>query len=214
MPRPSPLPNRVTPFGAIVATPSRGTMMGNRGGRIHGLHDIIRRQGSPRWICCVLSFKGRRRKVMGAGYTELFFLDEVTAFAAGHRPCFECRRIDAMAFAAAWAVARGLDEPPMADEMDEALKAERAAPPPPVEIAELAAGAMVAAEDDAENGAAEGDAERAAYLFTGSGFLRWSFEGYVAGAPEGPLRLLTPPSALAAFRAGYAPKIHPSARPT
>ena len=82
-PRPSPLPNRVAPDGDIVATAARGTMMGNRGGRIHEGFEIRRRSASRRWIACALEFKARRREVMGEGYTELFFLDEATALAAG-----------------------------------------------------------------------------------------------------------------------------------
>jgi hypothetical protein len=96
-----PLQNRVDPFGELFATPARGTMLGNRGGKFHtgdrGL--TTRRWASRQWICCVLDFKGRQRDVWGRYYTELFFLDEVTAFAAGHRPCFECRRRDAELFA-------------------------------------------------------------------------------------------------------------------
>ncbi|MEO0362720.1 MAG: hypothetical protein AAF322_16490 [Pseudomonadota bacterium] len=198
MDRTSPLPNRVTPFAEIVATPARGTMFGNRGGRIHEGFAIKRRQASPRWICCVLDFKNRRRRVMETGYTELFFLDEATAVAAGHRPCFECRRKDAKAFAAAWAAALGLPRPAMADEMDAVLKEERRADRPSVEAAALAPGAMIAAGGDA-------------FLWTGSAFRRWSFAGYESAEPAGPLRLLTPASALGAFRAGYRPRLHPSA---
>ena len=113
----SPLANRVDPSGAIQAVAARGTLMGNRGGRIHLAADPEtgegprlgrRRWASRQWICCVLAFKGRRRQVMGPGYTELFFLDEATALAAGHRPCFECRRAEALAFAEAWADAAPL----------------------------------------------------------------------------------------------------------
>ena len=96
-----PLPNRVTPFGEIVATLERGTLFCNRGGRIHdpATRTLLRRRyTSRRWICCVLDFKGRRRQVFGPGYTELFFLDEATGLAAGHRPCFECRRSRFLAF--------------------------------------------------------------------------------------------------------------------
>ncbi|MFV0473364.1 MAG: hypothetical protein ACK5MQ_04040 [Pikeienuella sp.] len=188
--RPSPLPNRVTPFGGIEASPARGDWLGNRGGKIHRDWRIVRRQGSARWIICRLSFKGRRRAVMGAGYTELFFLDEATALAAGHRPCFECRREAANAFAAAWAGARGLARPAKADEMDAVLRRERAAPGPLIEPAALAPGAMVAAGS-------------AAYLFDGEGFHRWRHQGYAPGAPDGALRLLTPASTLAALHAGY-----------
>ena len=100
-----PLQNRVDPFGELFATPARGLFMGNRGGRIHTDDRTLtkRRWASRQWICCVLEFKDRQRDVWGGCYTELFFLDEVTALAAGHRPCFECRRKDAEAFAGAWA---------------------------------------------------------------------------------------------------------------
>src|SRR5436305_15061795 len=122
-----PLQNRVTPAAELVAVPVRGLFMGNRGGR---LHRDDRRLGSRRWtsrawICCLLEFKGRHRAVWGDSYTELFFLDEPTALAAGHRPCFECRRRDAMRFAASWAAARNEPVPPRAAEMDRVLHAER-----------------------------------------------------------------------------------------
>src|SRR5947208_596093 len=105
-----PLQNRVDPFGALISTPARGRLFGNRGGRFHRDDRTLgrRRFVSRQWICCVLAFKNRHRAVWGRGYTELFFLDEVTALAAGHRPCFECRRAAATAFAAAWARGRTL----------------------------------------------------------------------------------------------------------
>src|SRR5437868_6246080 len=121
------LQNRVDPFGELIATPARGMFFGNRGGRFHRDDRTLgqRRWVSRQWICCVLDFKGRRRNVWGRFYTELFFLDEVTAFAAGHRPCFECRRKDAVAFAEAWARARKLPRRPSAPEMDDVLHPER-----------------------------------------------------------------------------------------
>ena len=100
-----PLQNRVTPTGDIVATPHRGRFTGNRG----IIHDpatktlLNKRWSGPAWITCVCEFRGWRRKVMATrSWTELFFLDEATAFAAGHRPCFFCRRDDANRFRAAW----------------------------------------------------------------------------------------------------------------
>src|SRR5206468_7099731 len=120
------LQNRVDPFGRLIATPARGTLFGNRGGRFHRADLTLgqRRWASRQWICCVLRFKGRHRDVWGRGYTELFFLDEVTALAAGHRPCFECRRADAKAFAEFWAVGNG-GAIPHAPEMDIVLQSER-----------------------------------------------------------------------------------------
>ena len=107
----SALQNRVTPSGEIVSTPHRGLFTGNRG----IIHDpatktlLNRRWSSKAWLTCVCEFRGRRRDVMGTrSWTELFFLDEATAFAAGHRPCFYCRRDDANAFRAAWERGNGV----------------------------------------------------------------------------------------------------------
>ena len=122
-----PLQNRVTPFGDIVAIPERGLFMGNRG----IIHDpatrtlLGRRWATKAWIVCVCDYKGVRRTVMGGrSWTELFFLDEATALAAGHRPCFFCRRRDAESFRAAWARGNG-GAPPRAPAMDEVLHRER-----------------------------------------------------------------------------------------
>src|ERR1700734_2885840 len=125
--RPMPLQNRVTPFGDLVAVPARGSFLGNRGGRFHTDAKALtsRRWASRQWICCVRDFKGRHRDVWGRFYTELFFLDEPTALAAGHRPCFECRRKDAEAFAEHWRAAQRLRRRPYAFEMDEVLHRER-----------------------------------------------------------------------------------------
>jgi hypothetical protein len=106
-----PLQNRVTPLGEIIATPHRGLFTGNRG----IIHDpatktlLNKRWSSPAWLTCVCEFRGRWREVMGGrSWTELFFLDEATAFAAGHRPCFYCRREDANRFRAAWEAGNGV----------------------------------------------------------------------------------------------------------
>src|SRR5208283_6000827 len=125
--RAMPLQNRVRPFGDLYASSARGLFMGNRGGRFHTDVKTLtaRRWASRQWICCVLDFKGRRRDVWGRFYTELFFLDEPTALAAGHRPCFECRRGDAEAFAENWRQARKFATRPSAGEMDEVLHGER-----------------------------------------------------------------------------------------
>src|SRR5262249_34668818 len=101
--------------------------MGNRGGRFHpDARPLTARRWSSRpWICCGLDCKSRRRDVWGRFYTELFFLDEPTAFAAGHRPCFECRRKDAQLFAETWREVRQYLKPPYAAEMDNVLHTER-----------------------------------------------------------------------------------------
>ena len=190
-----PLQNRVTPFGEIVADPARGTMFGNRGGCLHDEAKRLRRRrwASRAWICCVLQFKGRRRALMQPNrYTELFFLDEATAFAAGHRPCFECRRADALRFRDAFGAGR-------AAEMDAPLHAERLGNRPEVGLAGLPDGAMVARDG-------------AAWLVWRGALRRWSFAGYGEAHPlEGRATLLTPPSAVAAFRRGYQPSAHASA---
>src|SRR5215472_1932663 len=127
-----PRQNRVTPFGDIIATPERGTFMGNRGVLHDAVSRIKRAWQLKRWIICVLEFKERKRQVMTPGhYTELFFLDEATALAAGHRPCAECRRERFNAFRMAWRSAHpgSSDSPlPSAEEIDCQLHAERVGP--------------------------------------------------------------------------------------
>jgi len=203
-----PLPNRVDPFGAIAAVPERGLFLGNRGGRFHRDDRTIgpRPWASRQWICCVLSFKGRRRTpLMGRGYTELFFLDEVTALAAGHRPCFECRRADATRFAAAWARAKGLPAPPKAPEMDTVLHAERLEGRGKrtwtAETAGLPDGAMIAVGGQA-------------FAVRGGMALAWSYGGYREWTPlpSGPMDVLTPPAMVAVLHNGFTPLWHPSAR--
>jgi hypothetical protein len=193
-----PLQNRVDPFGALFATPERGTLMGNRGGRIHRPDQTLggRSWASKQWIACVCSFKGRHRTVWGDSYTELFFSDEVSALAAGHRPCFECRRADAEMFRRAFSDGR----PMAAPEMDAILHGERldrgakriwAMP-----IESLPDGAMIARDERA-------------FAVRGDALLPWSFAAY--GAPQtrprsGVAQALTPPSIVRALRAGYQPR--------
>src|SRR5207342_3222209 len=119
-----PLQSRVSPLGETFAAPARGTLMGNRGGRLHDAQRKLsaRRWVNRAWICCKLAFNDRHRKVWGNSYTELFFLDEVTAFAAGHRPCFECRRKDAERFALLFS---GKEKRAAAPAMDAVLHVER-----------------------------------------------------------------------------------------
>ncbi len=188
-----PLQNRVDPFGELHAVPARGALMGNRGGRFHEASKTLgaRRYVSRRWIACLCDFRGRRREVWGAGYTELFFLDEATSLAAGHRPCFECRRADATRFAAAFGAG--------ADAMDRALDAERRrgrdkrldrAP-----VDGLPDGAMIARG-------------REAFLLRGGELLKWTFAGYESAGlrPRGiVVDVITPPSTRAALARGYLP---------
>jgi hypothetical protein len=202
------LQNRVDPFGELRAVDARGLLFGNRGGRIHRADRTLarRRWTSRAWICCRLAFKGRHREVWGNSYTELFFLDEPTALAAGHRPCFECRRADAVAFAQAWARAHGLNVAPRAGAMDEVLHAQRLDGRNKrrhrAKLDALPDGTMVVLADD-QPLAVRGDA-----------LLPWSFAGY--GAPRSRPRgievdLLTPPAIVAVLSAGYRPQWHASA---
>lgn len=198
-----PLQNRVWPDGKLMAHPARGMLMGNRGGQIHDpqTRTIRRQQTSRRWICCVLAFKGRRREVMGKGYTELFFLDEVTALAAGHRPCFECRRADAAAYAAAAARHLGLETAPGADWMDRQLAPQRGPRWPGTPLDDMVPDAL-------PSGTMLTDG--ATFLALKSGrLLRWSPEGYgPAATPVAGLRIITPALSLAALSGGYQPIWH------
>jgi hypothetical protein len=203
-----PLQNRVTPSGDIIADPHRGLFTGNRG----IIHDpatktlLRKRWSSPAWLTCVCEFRGRRRKVMGGrSWTELFFLDEATAFAAGHRPCFYCRRDDANRFRAAWEEGNGVTSV-LAPDIDAVLHRERLAGARkrlhalPMPLEKLPEGAML--QSGAES-----------YLIVQGKALQWSFAGYRA-APNAiaDAMLLTPPSTVRAFAAGYRPLLHPSAR--
>ena len=204
-----PLQNRVDPFGELIATPARGLFLGNRGGRFHRDDRTLskRRWASRQWICCVLRFKGRHHDVWGRGYTALFFLDEVTALTAGHRPCFECRRADAHAFANAWAMAKRSDVP-HAPEMDLVLAPERLdgrlKRRHELAIDDLPDGAFVTLKS----------APQIAYAVRGSHLLRWSAAGYlekVSRPRRANVDVLTPPSIVGVLAAGFPPQWHPSA---
>jgi hypothetical protein len=203
-----PLQNRVTPTGDIIATPYRGLLTGNRG----IIHDpatrtlLKRRWSSPAWITCLCEFRGWRRPVMGRrSWTELFFLDEATSFAAGHRPCFFCRREDANRFRAAWEAGNDVSDI-RAREIDTVLHGERLERgrkrlhPTPMPVKELPDGAMVQVGEES-------------FLIVQGRALQWSMAGYrkADGALDDAM-LLTPPSTLRALRAGYRVVLHPSAK--
>jgi hypothetical protein len=202
-----PLQNRVTPFGEIVAVPERGTVMGNRG----IIHDpatrtlLNRRWALKCWLICQLKYKHYHREPMARhSWTELFFLDEATALAAGHRPCFFCSREKAENFRAAWTNGNGRPIP-RAPEMDAILHRERLSGTAKRlhsssgSIRKLPDGTMIAAGDRA-------------FLMLGGEPLLWSPAGYRrADAAPKIDGLLTPPSTVAALRAGYRPDLHPSA---
>ena len=176
--------------------------MGNRGGRLHRADGTLGRARwrSRAWICCRTHFRDRQRQVMGDGYTEIFFLDEATALAAGHRPCFECRRADARAFAAAWGRAEGT-APPRAGVMDARLHAERLRPHPP---------APLGAQPDGTIFRHEG----AFWLKLGETARLWTFSGYGRPrtfAPDAIVVPITPARTRAVLAAGYRPRLHPSA---
>jgi hypothetical protein len=205
-----PLQNRVTPSGDIIADPHRGLFTGNRG----IIHDpatktlLKKRWSSPAWLVCLCEFRGWRRNVMGGrSWTELFFLDEATAFAAGHRPCFFCRREDANRFRAAWEQGNGVS-PVLARDIDAVLHRERLdrgkkrLHPLPGPIHALPDGAMVQAGD-------------AHFLIAQGKALRWSMAGYRPPRDAiGDAMLLTPPSTMRAMGAGYRPVLHASAMAT
>lgn len=202
-----PLQNRVTPTGEIVRDSARGLFTGNRG----VLHDRGRRLGParwrhPHWIVCRLDFKGRHREVMTPGrWTELFFLDEATALAAGHRPCAGCRREAFLAYRSAWLTAHGEGTIRAAD-LDRILHRQRVEPRTRRQIthrAEL-------------SGLPEGCFVRLGgrpHLVHGPSLLPWSFGGY--GTPivgrAGLVEVLTPRATVAVLRAGYRPELHPTA---
>lgn len=208
-----PRQNRVTPLGDLIATPERGLVFGNRG----CLHDdggrIRRRWQVRRWIACRLQFRGRHRTplVQPGHYTELFFLDEATAWAAGHRPCAECRHADWRRFGDLWAA--HVDADRRADAVDVRLHAERVdfatgrARTHRLDTADLPDGAFVVRADEP-------------WLVRGAGLLRWTPAGYLdppVPRPTGTLEVITPPSLVRVLQQGWIselPWLHPSAGTT
>jgi hypothetical protein len=202
-----PRQNRVTPWGDLIATPERGTFMGNRG-VLHDAEGHIQRPWQvKRWLVCVLSFRGRKRTVMTPSrYTELFFLDEATALAAGHRPCAECRRERFNAFRAAWQTALGLSSLPTADEIDRRLHTERVG-------LHRVKQTFVAGLKDLPNGVFiehDGGEGKEAYLAWDDCLLPWSPGGYterLARPKNAEVIVVTPRSTVEVIRAGYVPEV-------
>jgi hypothetical protein len=208
-----PLQNRVTPFGDLIATPARGTLMGNRG-RLHDpARRIVRRVagGYRAWVTCQLAFRGRHRTVMAPNrYTELFFLDEATALAAGHRPCGECRRADFRRFKAIWLVAnrdRGLGPDVLIGAIDRELDRDRLdSDGRPrtyrAEVGSLPDGVFVVLPGVTD-----------ALLVWHGGVAPWAPAGYggVRRSPRGQrATVLTPRSMVRTIAAGYVPAVHSS----
>jgi hypothetical protein len=198
-----PLRNRVTPLSELIADAARGLVYGNRGCLHDDRGEIRRRFATRRWLACRLEFKGWHRKAMmqPGKFTELFFLDEATAFAAGHRPCALCRREDYTRFLEIVG-ARG------ADEIDDRLHRERLAGPDrrlrPAALDELPDGAFVLRDGEP-------------WLVLGTQLLRWTPAGYTARVARSDRKVeaITPPSLLSVLRAGWepvVPLVHPSAR--
>lgn len=201
------LQNRVTPFGELVADPARGTLFGNRGGMFH---DPVRRAltgrrwASRRWLCCRMDYDGsHRHPVWSSGYTQLFFLDEVTALAAGHRPCAECRRPAARAFLSAAATGRSEAIPGLVA-LDLILHGQRldgrAQRRTQRDAGTLPDGAMIALNAGAA-------------AIRGGHAHPWTSRGYgeAVARPLGSVEVLTPPVTLAALASGYAPLWHETA---
>jgi hypothetical protein len=204
-----PLQNRVTPDSQIIAVRSRGTLMGNRGGMMHRSDKTLgpKRWVTKQWIACRLSFKGRWREVMGPdSYTELFFLDEVTAFSAGHRPCYECRRREATEFSEIWGEAFGDGPRAKVNDIDNILHSERLTAEGrkatfSARLGDLPTGTMIKRPDGA-------------HLVLAGRLLLWSPDGYMSATPISPdetVEVLTPKSIIAVFRAGYDPDVHETA---
>ena len=202
-----PARNRVTPTGEIVAIPLRGAWTGNRG-ILHRGREIVRFHAGDLWITCALQFKGRHQEQWRPGhYTFLFFHDEAVAFAAGHRPCAECRRPSYTAYRSAWAAGLGVDLP-SAQDMNRHLHRERIVPGThqrrlhELHWRDLPDGTFVLLD-------------RVPAVVVGDHLTEWTQAGYHRRRVRpraGVVSVLTPPSTVAALRAGYAAQIDPSAR--
>jgi hypothetical protein len=204
-----PLQNRVTPLGDLIAVPERGLMFGNRGNLHNGERQIVRYNQGRRWLVCRLEFRGRHRTVMTPGaYTELFFLDEATALAAGHRPCAECRNVDYQNFRHRWVTTHPQfsGKLPSADELDAELHRDRLRSPGvrrtyQEEVGRLADGVFVLHDQEP-------------WLLWRSQLLRWTPGGYSDPRPRpsgGQVTVLTPRSTVGVIAAGYVPSVHFSA---
>jgi hypothetical protein len=202
--------NRVTPLGELIATPARGLVYGNRGCLHDGSGRIRRSYNGRRWISCQLQFKDWRRTALlqPGKFTELFFLDEATAFAAGHRPCALCRREDYNRFVERWqllhpgqAGADAIDLQLHEERLEQATRVQRHHEVP---YDALPDGAFVAHEHEPQ-------------LVLGDHLLAWSAAGYTARTPRparGSARVITPPSLVAVLRSNWeslVPVVHPSA---
>jgi hypothetical protein len=195
------LQNRVDPLGRFIETSARGSWMGNRG-VIHKHKQITKIFKHKAWITCTLEFKGRKRTVMTPDrWTELFFLDEATAFAAGHRPCFECRRDDALRFKSCWIKGNPVHHFNMTtsiNRIDEIIHRERidnekAKVMHQCATSDIPEGTFILMNDNP-------------FVFSKGRLHRWTAFGYedsIAVPESSTLTILTPQSIVNAFRAGY-----------
>lgn len=201
------LQNRVDPFGLIHAVPDRGTLMGNRGGCFHTKEKTLQptHWKTRQWITCVLDFRDRQRELMGENtYTELFFLDEATALAAGHRPCYECRYADAKRFREALVRSGVFHYRPKASDLSDAIAGEIQA--------------VLKGKSEREQVAVERLPDGAMFTTGAAAFLKWrgkahpwQFSGYGSpqALPEYAVRL-TPHITCQALAHGYEPQLHAS----
>lgn len=205
-----PLQNRVNPFSKIMATTERGAYTGNRGVIHNAQKEIIKNHAVKYWITCLLEYKGMHREVMTAKrWTELFFLDEATAFAAGHRPCGFCRHSDFKRFKTLWLQANGaqhnLSANTKIDVIDAIIHAERldennAQKTFNATLKTLPDGVLIQLFDNDD-----------AYLWYEQALYLWSFAGYKKYHhynKDATVKVLTPPSYVAVFKLGYRPQIH------
>jgi hypothetical protein len=200
------LQNRVHPSGKLIKTKARGSLMGTRGLLHNDKQQIVRVFKLKTWITCKLEFKGRRRKVMTPNlYTELFFLDEATAFSAGHRPCAECRRESFNLFKQLWLAANpayGFNIKTPIHKIDEIIHAERIDQNNrkvtfEERISGLPDGTFILVNDEA-------------FLVASKKMYRWTEYGYENStglSATAIVTVLTPRSIVNTFRAGYVPQI-------
>ncbi|WP_207064024.1 hypothetical protein [Motiliproteus sp. SC1-56] len=204
-----PKQNRVTPHGEIVAVDARGTVMGNRGNLHDSRGNIVRSYSRKAWISCKLDYAGRQRQVMSPGqYTELFFLDEATALAAGHRPCGTCERNRLNEFRQAWSAERPTESYSLED-IDKALHEDRSSIGGSrrlweAEVKDLPEGVFIVSDSG----------DLSTWLLWKGCFHRWSHDGYaetrtIAGSKV--VKVLTPPSLVALMKRGYLPRVHATA---
>lgn len=217
-PEKSNLQNRVDPWGRLHVTPERGSWMGNKGILHNGEKQIVKLWEHKHWVTCRLKYgestrtgnTGREKLFTPGNYSELFFLDEATALAAGHRPCSTCRNKRYKEFKRAWVAANrdlvSSDDPPY-KEMDKVLQDDRVLPDGEkriffAELSTLPRGTMVALD-------------RMAYLVWRERLYQWSFAGYtedkVKRAPTTSVQVLTPASIVRMYAAGFVPQVHVSA---